>query len=37
MAENNEYETFEDDDDYSGTDLVKRLRKQVDQLSKQVK
>jgi hypothetical protein len=37
MAENNEYETFEDDDDYSGTDLVKRLRRQVDQLSKQVK
>jgi uncharacterized protein YlxW (UPF0749 family) len=37
MAENNEYETFEDDDDYSGTDLVKRLRKQVDQLSKQIK
>jgi hypothetical protein len=37
MAEYNEYETFEDDDDYSGTDLVKKLRKQVDQLSKQLK
>jgi len=37
MAEYNEYETFEDDDDYSGTDLVKKLRKQVDNLSKQLK
>jgi hypothetical protein len=37
MAEYNEYETFEDDDDYSGTDLVKKLRKQVDSLSKQLK
>jgi hypothetical protein len=37
MAEYNEYETFEDDDDYTGTDLVKKLRKQVDQLSKQLK
>lgn len=37
MAEYNEYETFEDDEDYSGTDLVKKLRKQVDNLSKQLK
>jgi hypothetical protein len=38
MAEYNEYETFEDDEDFSsGTDLVKKLRKQVDQLSKQIK
>ena len=38
MAEYNEYETFEDDEDFSsGTDLVKKLRKQVDQLSKQLK
>ncbi len=37
MAEYNEYETFEDDDDYTGTDLVKKLRKQVDNLSKQLK
>jgi hypothetical protein len=36
MAEYNEYE-FEDDDDFGGTDLVKKLRKQVDQLSKQLK
>jgi hypothetical protein len=38
MAEYNEYEMFEDDEDFSsGTDLVKKLRKQVDQLSKQLK
>jgi hypothetical protein len=38
MAEYNEYETYEDDEDFSsGTDLVKKLRKQVDQLSKQLK
>ena len=37
MAEYNEYETFEDDTEDYGTDLVKKLRKQVDQLSKQVK
>ena len=36
MAEYNEYD-IEDDSDYSGTDLVKKLRKQVDALSKQVK
>jgi hypothetical protein len=36
MAEYNEYD-IEDDSDYSGTDLVKKLRKQVDQLSKQVR
>jgi hypothetical protein len=37
MAEYNEYETFEDDTEDYGTDLVKKLRKQVDQLSKQIK
>ena len=37
MAEEyNEYD-FEDDDLGSGTDLVKKLRKQIDALSKQVK
>jgi hypothetical protein len=36
MAEYNEFD-IEDEDDYSGTDLVKKLRKQVDQLSKQLK
>lgn len=36
MAEYTEYD-IEDDDDYSGTDLVKKLRKQIDQLQKQVK
>jgi hypothetical protein len=36
MAEYNEYD-IEDDSDYSGTDLVKKLRKQVDNLSKQLK
>jgi len=36
MAEYTEYD-IEDEDDYSGTDLVKKLRKQVDQLSKQLK
>lgn len=38
MAEYNEYEVYEDEEDFSnGTDLVKKLRKQVDQLSKQLK
>jgi len=37
MAEEyNEYE-FEDEDAGSGTDLVKKLRKEIDRLSKQVK
>jgi len=36
MAEYTEYE-FEDDTEDYGTDLVKKLRKQVDQLSKQLK
>lgn len=36
MAEYTEYD-IEDDDDYSGTDLVKKLRKQIDALTKQVK
>ena len=36
MAEYTEYD-IEDEDDYSGTDLVKKLRKQIDQLQKQVK
>ena len=36
MAEYNEFD-IEDEDDYSGTDLVKKLRKQVDQLSKHLK
>ena len=36
MAEYNEYD-IEDDSDYSGTDLVKKLRKQADSLSKQLK
>ena len=35
MAEQ-DYEIYEDDNDYSGTDLVKKLRKQIDALSKQV-
>ena len=35
MAEQ-DYEIYEDDADYSGTDLVKKLRKQIDSLSKQV-
>jgi hypothetical protein len=36
MADNYEYD-IEDDEDYSGTDLVKKLRKQVDVLQKQLK
>jgi hypothetical protein len=35
MAEQ-DYEIYEDAEDYSGTDLVKKLRKQIDSLSKQV-
>ena len=35
MAEQ-DYEIYEDLEDYSGTDLVKKLRKQIDALSKQV-
>jgi len=35
MAEQ-DYELYEDAEDYSGTDLVKKLRKQIDSLSKQV-
>lgn len=37
MAEQDIEFDFEDENDYSGTDLVKKLRKQVDQLSKQLK
>lgn len=38
MTDNNEFEyEFEDEGDYSGTDLVKKLRKQIDSLTKQVK
>lgn len=38
MAENNEYDFGIEDEDYgSGTDLVKKLRKQIDALQKQVK
>ena len=37
MAEYTDFEEFEDDTDYSGTDLVKKLRKQIDSLTKQVK
>jgi len=36
MADNYEYD-IEEDDDYSGTDLVKKLRKQIDGLQKQLK
>ena len=36
MADNYEYD-IEDDEDYSGTDLVKKLRKQIDGLQKQLK
>jgi len=36
MADNYEYD-IEDDEDYMGTDLVKKLRKQVDVLQKQLK
>jgi len=36
MADNYEYD-IEEEDDYSGTDLVKKLRKQIDGLQKQLK
>jgi hypothetical protein len=36
MADNYEYD-IEDDDEYGGTDLVKKLRKQIDGLQKQLK
>lgn len=36
MADNYEYD-IEDDEDYVGTDLVKKLRKQIDGLQKQLK
>ena len=36
MADNYEYD-IEEDNDYSGTDLVKKLRKQIDGLQKQLK
>lgn len=36
MADNYEYD-IEEDEDYSGTDLVKKLRKQIDGLQKQLK
>jgi len=37
MAEYNEYDYEDDTDEYDGTDLVKKLRKQVSQLSKELK
>ena len=36
MADNYEYD-IEEDEDYTGTDLVKKLRKQIDGLQKQLK
>jgi hypothetical protein len=36
MADNYEYD-IEDDEEYMGTDLVKKLRKQIDGLQKQLK
>jgi len=37
MAENYEYDIEDDEDDFNDTGLVKKLRKQIDGLQKQLK